>query len=151
MAGTLELLSKSREAELRNAAEARELQDEQQRLAALADEYHGEIRRAADALGRKAIATDIGVDLSTVSNWLSCEQGRGFPPPRLLLHLRKHWPPLLAWEADHADHLPPVRKETAIDEREALAEIERQVLPELGKRNADTVREILRRVKKGAR
>ena len=143
MVDSLPLLSQHREQELRRAAEARELQEQQQRLASLADEYHTEIRRAADQVGRKAIAIDIGVDLSTVSNWLSCENGRGYPPPRLLLYLRKRIPELQAWESTHA--------ETLIDEQQAVTEIERDVLPELGKRDQEKVRAILRRVRKGAR
>lgn len=143
MAESLQLLSRQREEELRRAADARDLQAEQQRWIALTDDYHQQIRNAADRAGRKAIATDLGVDLSTVSNWLSCESGRGFPPPRLLLYLRQRAAELSSWEAEHA--------RVAIDESAALTEIERDVLPELGKRDADRVRAILRRIRKGTR
>jgi hypothetical protein len=143
MPESLQLLSKQREEELRHAAEARELQAVQQAWTALADEYHEEIRKAAAAVGRKNIATDLGNDLSTVSNWLSCEPGRGFPPPKLLLYLRRKVPALSAWEREHA--------ETAIDDGQAFAEIERDFLPELGKRDADRLRAILRRRKPSVR
>jgi hypothetical protein len=149
-AETIPLLSREREAELRGVAEARAQQQVQQMWAALTDEYHHEIRKAADQWGRKTIAWDLGVDLSTVSNWLSCENGRGFPPPRLMLYLRDKVPTLAAWENDHAGYLPPQLKMSAIDGGQAISEIERDVLPELGKRDADKVRSILRRVR-GAR
>lgn len=138
----LQLLSREREAQLQRAAEARELQAEQQRWAALADDYHQQIRVAADEVGRKAIAIDLGRDLSTISHWLSCEQGRGLPPPILLLYLRRKVPALAAWEREHAEAL--------VDDAQAFAEIERDFLPELGKRDADKLRSILRR-RRGAR
>lgn len=151
MAETIQLLSKERETELRMAAEARAQQQVQQMWAALADDYHHEIRKAADVVGRKTVASDLGVDLSTVSNWLSCETGRGFPPPRLLVYLRDKAPALAVWEADHAGYLPPQRKESAIDDAHAITEIERDVLPDLGKRDAEKMRAILRRIRRGGR
>lgn len=137
MAESLQLLSRDRETELELAREARELQARQQAWAALADEYHDEIRAAATARGRKNIASDLGWDLSTISNQLSCEQGRGSPSPKLILYLRKHHPPLAAWERDHAQVL--------VGDGELLDEIERDLLPELGKRDAEKLREKLRR------
>lgn len=141
MAENLQLLSRDREDALRRAAEARELQAEQQRWQALTDEYQDEIRSAAGVVGRKAIATDLGMDLSTVSNQLSCEPGRGYPQPRMLLYLRHKVPQLAAWEREHAQAL--------VDDEQAFAEIERDFLPDLGKRDADRLRSILRRRRNG--
>lgn len=137
MPENLQLLGLDRETALARAREARELQEEQQRWAMLADEYLQQIRLAADAVGRKTIATDTGYDLSTISNQLSGEQGRGTPSPRLLLYLRWKHPPLAAWERDHAQVL--------VADHELLDEIERDLLPELGKRDAEKLREKLRR------
>lgn len=136
-AETLQLLSRDREAELRRASEARELQQVQQRWAALADDYHEQIRQAATVVGRKTIAIDLGKDLSTVSNWLSCETGRGFPPPVLLLYLREKHQPLAAWERENALVM--------LFDHELVDELERDVLPELGKRDAEKLRALLRR------
>jgi hypothetical protein len=132
----------------RLADEDRKQQETQRSWQDLADEYHHEIRKAVEEVGRKAIATDLGVDLSTVSNWISCEVGRGFPPPRLLIYLRKRSPSLIAWESDRAGYVPPTPKEAAIDEAQALVEIEHHVLGELGKRDSEKVRSILRRVRR---
>lgn len=148
MPENVQLFDEVRLAARRLADEDRKQQETQRHWQDLADEYHHEIRKAAEVVGRKAIATDLGVDLSTVSNWLSCEVGRGFPPPRLILYLRDKAPALVAWESDRAGYLPPTRKEAAIDELQALSEIEHHVLGELGKRDAEKVRSILRRVRR---
>jgi hypothetical protein len=137
MPETLELLSRQREDALHRSREARELQEEQQRWASLADEYHQQVRLAADDVGRKTVAIDLGKDLSTVSNWLACEPGRGFPPPVLLLYLRHRVPALGAWEREHAEML--------VDDAQLVTEIETDLLPELGKRDADKLRGLLRR------
>lgn len=137
-----QLLSKEREQELQRAREARELQETQQRWAMLADDYHQQIRKAAADIGRKKIAEDLGVDLSTVSNWLSCEVGRGYPPPRLLLYLRANSTDLGSWEADHAV--------VVISDDQVINELVRGLLPELGKRDAEKMLSILRR-RKGSR
>jgi hypothetical protein len=79
----------------------------------------------------------------------SCERGRGYPQPRLLRKLRRKIAWFAAWEADDAGYLPPQRKDAEIEDAEALTEIERDVLPELGKRQAEHVRSILRRRRRG--
>jgi hypothetical protein len=118
MPETIELLSKAREQQLARAREDRELLASQVKQQDLVDEYHQEIRIAADELGRKAIALELSVDLSTVSNWLSCEPGRGFPPPKLLLLLRRRSHRLATWEAVQADYVPPQRVQQLTAEQE---------------------------------
>lgn len=143
MAQSLELLSRDREESLARAREDRELQERQQRWVMLADDYHEQIRLAAAALTRKQIAFDLGVDLSTVSNWLSCEPGRGLPTPRLLLYLRRKHPQLAAWERENA--------EVPADDSELLDEIERDVLQDLSKRDQEKFRALLRRRRRSGR
>lgn len=132
-----QLLSRDREDQLNRTREARELQERQQRWQMLADEYHQQLRLARDEVGPKTMATDLGRDISTLSNWFSCEQGRGFPPPVALLYLRHKVPALAVWERQHAELL--------IEDGEAFTEIERDILPDMDKRSAEKVRSILRR------
>lgn len=137
MAENLQLLSRERENSLRLADEERKLLDEQRRWADLTDEYHQQIRLAAEHIGRKAIAQKMGRDLSTVSNQLSCEAGRGYPTPAMMLVLRDGCPDLKAWEEEHAH--------SCIDDAQVITQIERDLLPDLGKREAQLLLSILRR------
>lgn len=137
MAENLELLSRQREAQIQRAAEARELQAEQLHWQMLADEYHQQIRTAADDVGRKKMAADLGKDLSTISNWLSCEAGRGFPPPMALLYLREKVPCLKQWEDAHAIAF--------IEDDEVIAQLQRDLLPDLGRAHSQKFLDIVRR------
>ncbi len=100
-------------------AEERRVEAEQAAHRSLADEFHNKIREACDVLGRKSIALDLGVDLSTLSNWLSCEQGRGFPPPKLVLYLGARHDPLAQWLAKTWGYLP-IEKPHQMTESEEL-------------------------------
>lgn len=97
--------------------EARDTQLAQDELRAQTDELHHQLRLAADEVGRKATAIDLGVDLSTVSNWLSCENGRGFPPPKLVLYLGRRSERLARWiTVTGWGYLPPERPQVMTPE-----------------------------------
>lgn len=150
MAETMELLSRTRESELSRARDARDFQARQEADRAAEDEYHHRIRVAIKEYGEKDLAFEHGCDVSMISNMASCERGRGYPQPWLLRKLRKKILWFAAFEMEDADYLPPQHKEASIDDAEACAEIERDVLPELGKKQAEHVRAILKR-RRGSR
>lgn len=149
MSQNLELLSRQRETEMRRSVEARELESEQQREQAAVDEYHHRIRVAVKEYGEKELAFERGCDISTISHQIACVPGRGFPQPWLLRKLRRKISWFAAWEAEDAGYLPPQPKDKALDDTEVISQIEREVLPDLGKRDSQKLLEILRRRRSG--
>lgn len=145
MAETLQLFDKQQQEEKRRSEELRALEAAQVKDQAAVDDYHLRIKLAAKEYGEKELAFELGIDISTLSNMTSCERGRGYPQPRLLRKLRRKISWFAVWEADDAGYLPPQRKDAEIDDAAACDEIERDVLPELGKKQQDHLRAILRR------
>lgn len=102
----------------------------------LASEFHVQVRAACQRITLKVVAADLGVEECTVSNWLACTPGRGFPPPRLILYLLAH--PLVGdelarWMMSRAGYLPPVRP---------FAEARLAAIEQALARNPDTQRAI---------
>lgn len=89
----------------------------------LGNEFHVEIRAACARITQKVVAADLGVTEGTVSNWLACTPGRGFPPPRLVLYLLRHSDELARWVMGRAGFLPPERPHV-LDQGERLRRIE---------------------------